>query len=189
MPAGAVWAALAPHVNYLDAANGFLGSFQPAVGGDLAFVLVSLVAGVLLGAAARLVGARVLGGRLATRAVEVGLLAGVVVGSVGASLVASRFGASLRSAGLHRLVARFRAHGGSASALRVFSSEVGFVVHAREVLAVLPVVAVASFLLVAAVRASSGSPSPGRDPVPEPWEEPPAIPPPGAAGAVPPSAG
>ena len=192
LPAGEAWAALAPHVSYVGAADGFLGSYQPAVGADLAFVGVSLVAGALAGPLAR---------------VEGGLAAGVAVGGFGAALLASRVGTLVRSDGLHRVLDQFRAEGGSPGALRVFASEVGFVVHAREVLVVLPLVALASYLLTAAARpaaagtaarspaaASSGSASsdssqPEPDRVPGLSAAPPAAPPHGGAGAVPPPAG
>jgi hypothetical protein len=207
LPAGEAWAALAPHVSYVGAADGFLGSYQPAVGADLAFVGVSLVAGALAGPLARVAGTRALGPRLASRVVEGGLAAGVAVGGFGAALLASRVGTLVRSDGLHRVLDQFRAEGGSPGALRVFASEVGFVVHAREVLVVLPLVALASYLLTAAARpaaagtaarspaaASSGSASsdssqPEPDRVPGLSAAPPAAPPHGGAGAVPPPAG
>lgn len=152
-PAGLIWAALAPHPDYAQAANGAFEAFEPTVGADASYGLICLLAGLLAGALARWLAAR----RCQPRPVEGLLAAGVLAGGLGAGLVASRVGALARRGPLEHLLGSLLSQGAQASAVHQFADTVAFVVHARELLAAFPLGAALGWALVLAVTTGPDS--------------------------------
>lgn len=149
-PTGLVWAALAPHPDYHQAAGGAFGAFEPTVGADACYALVCLVAGLLIGTVLRRLTVPPGTGRRSQRD-EVLLAGGLLAGSVAAGLIASRVGALVRAGSLDRVLGSLLSHGAQASAVHQFAGTVAFVVHARELLAAFPLGAALGWALVLAL--------------------------------------
>ncbi len=141
-PMGLVWAATAPRVNYLDAANGFFSAFAATSGIDAVFSLLSLGVGLAVGVLA----AAVLPPRGAATPVAVAL------GGWLAALVASRVGALARAAGLHRVLRALAGAGVPPANLHLFAGTVAFQVRGSTALAVLPFAAMLGYGALSLLR-------------------------------------
>ncbi|MHB8342347.1 MAG: hypothetical protein ACYDB7_14445 [Mycobacteriales bacterium] len=139
-PIGLVWAAAAPHLNYVNAENGEFSAYGVTAGADAVFTMLSLGVGVVVGVG--VAGVRRLRG--------VGAPVGLGVGAFLAASVAARVGQLTRSHGLHQVLAALSAEGVSRPVVAAFGQSVGFQTRGWIVLVVLPFAA----LLGYAVRAA-----------------------------------